>query len=63
MKNVDKIKNANSGLALAKLLAFKVAQELHGNLNDLKSFSEFESFHETKNRFLNAFLKWLNEDE
>ena len=62
MNNLDKIKNAKSGISIAKMLAFKVAQELHGNLNDLRSFTEFEQFHETKNKFEKIFSSWLSEE-
>ena len=61
MRNLDKIKNAKSDFDVAKMLAFKVAQEICGNLNDQDGHQSFKRFHETKERFENEFLKWLKE--
>ena len=61
MRILDYIKNTKSDIELAKMLSFKVAQEINGKLNDQKKSSE--AFYETKEKFYKTFLEWFKEEK
>ena len=63
MRNLDKLKQARSDYEAAKMLSFKAAQIICGNLNDQEHSDSSDRFREVRGNFEKEFLEWFKAEE